>query len=141
MKPPRLRLLVVGLIILGILIAGFFGFRAIFAFKELRRHGSSPPLEEAFTVEILETDVELIRDWMTVPYVSRTYRVNPKALYDALGISPHGNEELSLLQLNEKYFPEQPGIVIELVKGVVLVNLQTPTAIPPETPATPSMIP
>lgn len=112
------RALILGLVFLGVLIVGFFGWRALFALREFRRHGGPPPpLAEA--VEKRETDVELIRDWMTVPYISMTYQVHPRELFDALGISPRGNEEKSLLQLNEEFFPEQPGIVIELVKAVV----------------------
>lgn len=125
MAPSRQRSLIVSLVIIGILIAGFFGLRAIFAFREFRRH-DPPPLAEALTEQIAETDVELIRDWMTIPYIARTYQVNPKVIYDALELSPKENGEKSLLQLNEEFFSNQPGIVIELVKDVVQTN-QSPT--------------
>jgi len=112
------RILILGLISLGVLIAGFFGFRALFALREFRKHGGPPPpLAEAF--EKRETDVELIRDWMTVPYISMTFQVNPRKLFDTLGVHPKENQEKSLLQLNEEFFPEEPGIVIELIKAVV----------------------
>ena len=127
MAPSRQRSLIVSLVIIGILIAGFFGLRAIFALREFRRH-DPPPLAEALTEQIAETDVELIRDWMTIPYIARTYQVNPRVLYDALEIAPRENGEKSLLQLNEKFFPDQPGIVIELIKDVVRANQ------PPATP-------
>ena len=129
------RALILGLVFLGVLIVGFFGWRALFALREFRRHGGPPPpLAEA--VEKRETDVELIRDWMTIPYISMTYQVHPRELFDALGISPRGNEEKSLLQLNEEFFPEQPGIVIELVKAVVQAAQanQIPDAPTPPTP-------
>ena len=130
------RALVLGLILLGVFIAGFFGLRAVFAFREYRRHGPPPlpplaPMEEA---PAAETDVELIRDWMTIPYISMTYQIHPKLLFDAVGISPRGNEEKSLAQLNEEFFPESPGLVIELVKAVIRVNQSVPTAIPLATP-------
>ena len=118
MSSKSQRALILGLIILGILIAGFFGWRALFALREFRRHGGPPPpLAEAF--EKRETDVGLIRDWMTIPYISKTYQVHPKALFGALGIHPMENEEKSLLQLNEEFFIDQPGIVIELIKATV----------------------
>lgn len=118
MSPRLQRVLILGLISLGILIVGFFGIRALFALREFRRHGGPPPpLAEA--LEKRETDVELIRDWMTIPYISMTYQVHPRELFDAIGISPRKNEERSLLQLNEEFFPDQPGVVIELIKAVV----------------------
>jgi len=124
--PSRQRSLIVSLCVIGILIAGFFGLRAIFALREFRRHGP-PPLAEAMAEQIVETDVELIRDWMTIPYIARTYQVNPKLLYDALGLSSNGNGEKSLSQLNEEFFSDQPGIVIELIKAVVQANQPPPT--------------
>ena len=138
MSHTKQRSLIAGLIVLGILIVGFFGLRALFAFREFRRHGGPPPLVEALNEQPTETDVELIRDWMTIPYISMTYRVHPKALFDALGINPRGNDEKSLLQLNEEFFPDKPGIVIELVKTAVQANQPPPTAIVPDAPIPPS---
>ncbi len=141
MTPVRQRRLILGLILIGFVIAGFFGLRALFALREYRRHGGPPPpLAEAFEKPpkaTTETDVELIRDWMTVPYIGMTYRVRAKTLFDALGISPQENEEKSLLQLNEEYFPDAPGIVIELVKATVKAHQPAPTVIVPDTPQTP----
>jgi hypothetical protein len=137
MRPSRQRAVVIGLIFVGVLIAGFFGLRAIFAFREFRRH-EPPPLAEALNEQVFETDVELIRDWMTVPYISRTYQVNPRTLFEALGLSRRGNEEKSLLQLNDEFFPDQPGIVNELVKAVVKANQPVPTGVIPNEPVTPA---
>jgi hypothetical protein len=143
MSPKVQRTLMLGLIIIGFVIAGFFGLRALFALREFRRHGGPPPpLAQAFDKtpkETMETDVELIRDWMTVPYIGMTYHVRPKTLFDALGISPQEqeNEEKSLLQLNEEYFPDAPGIVIELVKATVKAHQPVPTVIVPDTSPTP----
>ena len=134
MSPKKQRSLIIILIVLGVLVTGFFGLRAFHAFREFRRHGPPPPLAEAFDKEPpVETDVELIRDWMTVPYIATTYRVRPKALFDALGIPPRDNDEKSLVQLNEEFFPNQPGIVIELIKAAVQAN-QTPPAPPTAIP-------
>lgn len=132
------RALVLGLIVIGVLLAGFFGLRAVFAFREFRRHGPPPlPPLEALSQQEAETDVELIRDWMTVPYISQTYQVHPRVIFEALGIPPRGNEEKSLAQLNEEFFPQSPGLVIELVKAVIRANLPVPTPVPPATPVPP----
>ena len=75
---------------------------------------------------------------MTIPYISMAYQIHPKLLFDALGISPRENEEKSLAQLNEEFFPQSPGLVIELVKTVIRANQPTPTAIAPATPVPPA---
>ena len=133
----RQRALIFGLIGLGLLIAGFFGMRSFLAFREFRRHG--PPPLPALESSQIETDPELIRDWMTIGFLSHTYRLPPKALYEALGIRPNGNEDKSLKQLNDEYFPDQPGYVLETVKVAIQAFLPPPTGIPPATaiPAVP----
>jgi hypothetical protein len=133
------RAIILGLILLGVLTAGFFGLRAFVALRDFRRHGPPPvpSLVEALNEQPLETDVELIRDWMTVPYISKTYQVHPRILFDALGISPRGNEGKSLAQLNEEFFPQSPGLAIELVKAVIRAHQPPPTAVVPEAPHPP----
>ncbi|HSO10733.1 MAG TPA: hypothetical protein VLT51_00040 [Anaerolineales bacterium] len=125
--------IILGLIFVGVLIVFFFGLRAFFAFREFRRHGLPPHFAPA-EAQAAETDVELIRDWMTIPYISRAYHVHPKILFDALGITPRGNEEKNLAQLNEEFFPDTPGIVIESVKAAILANQPPPTPIIPANP-------
>jgi len=103
------------------------------AFREFRGHRPPPPF--APDAAQVETDVDLIRDWMTISYISRTYHVPSKILFDALGIPSRGNEEKSLAQLNEKYSPKTPGIIVEVVKATILANqppLPPVTAIPPQ---------
>jgi hypothetical protein len=120
MTRNKQRVLIVGLIGLGLIIAGFFGFRSLRAIKEFRGHGP-PPLSAAETQQI-ETDPELIRDWMTIPFVSRLYDVPPHRLFEAINIPPDDNKEKSIDQLNEEYFPQNPGYVLETVKAAVLAN-------------------
>lgn len=140
MSPGKQRILIMVLILFGILLAGFFGFRALFAFREFRRHGPPPlpPLAPMENAPATETDVELIRDWMTIPYIAMTYRVHPKVIFDALEISPRGNEDKSLAQLNEEFFPQSPGLVIELVKATIQAHQSAPTVDSPTPPAPPS---
>jgi len=127
MDPTRRRAVVSVLIIFGILAIGFFGLRTFHAFREFRGH-RPPPFENRQPV----TDVELIRDWMTIPFIARMYHVPPEILFDAIGIQPLGNKEKSHKEMNEKYFSEQQGIVEEKVKVAVSENL------PPTPPTTPT---
>ena len=134
MTPFRQRALVTILIGLGLLIVGFFGLRTVSAVREFRVHG--PPA--AFQTGLPETDVELIRDWMTISFISHTYSIPPRSLYDVLGIPPKGNEEKSLKQLNDEYFPDQPGYVLSMVKSTLQKDLphkaeSVPTAFSPPT--------
>jgi len=124
MITSRQRTLITILIVIGSVIVGFFGWRAFRAFNQVREH--RPPF--APDAEQIETDVELIRDWMTISYISKTYHVPSKILFNALGIPSRGNEEKSLAQLNERYSPEIPGIVVEVVKATILIR--QPTLLP-----------
>jgi len=132
MTPIKQRLLILGLIGLGVLIVGFFGIRAFHAFR--RFDGHRPPPFPPSGAEPVETDVSLIRDWMTIGYISHTYRVPPKFLYEALNIKPNGNEEKSLKDLNDEYFPDQPALVVELVKAAIQATMTPPVA--PSAPTT-----
>jgi len=141
MTTSKQRFLIAGLIIIGVVFVGFFGLRFLRVFKEFRGH-RPPPFEPA-SADAPETDVELIREWMTIGFISHTYRTPPNLLYKALGISPKDNEEKSLEQLNEEYFPDTPGYVIATVKAAILANQaapnKAPTAPVPETAKPPEM--
>jgi len=126
----RRQLINTVLIALGILIILFFGIRALHAFRQFNGH-HAPPMDH------VETDVELIRDWMTVPFISRMYHVPEDILFQSLGISPEENRDKSLKLLNQEYFPDQDGYVIVVVKSTILAHqpaatpLPDPSAIPP----------
>lgn len=123
------RFLVIALTIFGALLIIFFGMRAFHAFRKFNGHRPPPP-----SSEFIETDVELIRDWMTIPFIARMYFVPEKFIYEALDISPKDNRDKSLAEINDEYFPETDGLVIELVKAAVLAHQPPPTPVPPVTP-------
>ena len=129
MSPAKQRLLITALIVLGILFVGFFGLRAVRAARHMRDGGYAPsnlpPLPS-------ETDVELIRDWMTIPYIARTYGVPDRMLFIGLRIADEGNREKSLKELNDEYFPDQAGFVLDEVKKAITIH-RPPT--PPTAPA------
>jgi hypothetical protein len=114
------RALVIGLIILGILFTAFFGMRAFHAFRKFNGHRPTPPGK-------VETDVELIRDWMTIPFISRMYQVSPEVLFEALDFSPQKDHSKSLRVLNKEYYPDKTGYVLNVVKETILAHQPTPT--------------
>jgi len=131
---PRQRNFVIGLIIIGLMIIGFFGLRTARAFRQFHGHRPPPPFEG----EHVETDVSLIRDWMTIPFISRMYHVPPPILFEALKIPEQGNKERSLKQLNEKYYPEDNGVVLEKIKTTISANQPQQIQGNPDTPIVPS---
>jgi hypothetical protein len=143
MTPARIRMLVFVLIFLGGVIVGFFGLRALRAFREFGGHPPPPP-PSAGDVEQIETDVELLRQWMTIPFISKMYHVPPNVLFDALGIPANKNREKSLQRLNKEYFPRAEGIVLEKIRAAVLANqplqMQENPQIP-VVPVTPTLAP
>lgn len=123
------RLLFITLSVLGVILILFFGLRAFRAFNKFDRHRPPP-----FAGEI-QTDVETIEEWMTIPFVSHNYGVPPDILFDALSIDPKGKDDFkkSLAQLNEEYFPDADGYVLATVKATVLAHQPPPTPVPPAT--------
>jgi hypothetical protein len=133
MHLSKRRVLTISLIAIGILTVGFFGLRTARAIRQFQGH---PPLPPSAT-EHVETDVELIRDWMTVPFVSKMYHVRQHILFDSLGIPEQGNREKSLKQLNEEYYPASEGIVLEKIKAAILANQSQQIHTNPNTPIVP----
>jgi hypothetical protein len=75
---------------IALIIALLFGGRAAWRLGH-RLAGPPPPPRQ--------TDVSQIADWMSVPYVSRAYRVPESELYRALGVEPEGRRVHSLRDL------------------------------------------
>ncbi len=127
------RVLVISLIFIGLVIIGFFGWQTARAFRQFHGHRPLHP----FATPHVETDVNLIRDWMTIPFISRMYLVPSYVLFEALGIPERGNREKSLRQLNEEYYPEAEGIVLEKIKAAVRLNQPRPIPTMTATPVGP----
>jgi hypothetical protein len=122
------KILITTLIVLGVLLVIFFGMRAFRPFREF--HGHRPPPGS------IETDVTLIRDWMTIPYIAQRYYVPGEKLFEAVKIPPPGNKDKSLLQLNNEYYPDQRDFVLETIKADILAH-QPPTPPAPSPTAEP----
>ena len=119
--PKKQRALVIGLILLGVMFTAFFGMRAFHAYKQFNGHRPPPPGRPGK----VETDVELIRGWMTVPFIAELYHVPEAAIFEALKIPPFENREKSLRDLNQDYYPDANGYVLGTVKATVK-KLQPP---------------
>jgi hypothetical protein len=68
------------------------------------------------------------------------YHVKPHLLFETLEIPEQENREKSLRQLNDKYYPQEEGVVLEKVKAAVQAEITNrPQAIQtnPNTPLSP----
>lgn len=128
------KILTILIIAAGAAFLIFFGARAMHAFNKMRGHGPfnhRPPIAE-------ETDVELIRDWMTIPYIAHTYAVPDQYLFEQVGIPfDKQNRKKSLQELNASFFPNDDGIVLEKVKAAVKEFQENPPPPPPDKPGAP----
>jgi len=122
------RILFIALSILGVMLILFFGLRALRAFKKFDGH--RPPR----IAEELQSDVNDIEDWMTIPFISHNYGVPPDIIFDALRIDPKENHKKSLKQLNDEFYPEQDGYVLETVRATILAHQPPPTPVLPDPP-------
>lgn len=110
--PPLSRkwqILIIGLILFGLLLIGFFGLRAVRSYIYLQQTGLEPGV----------TDVEAIRGWMTIPYIATAYTVPEDYIFTQLNLPAEGNRDKSIADLNHTYARGQPGVILEAVKAAV----------------------
>lgn len=100
------RRLFIVIIILGIFLVLFFGFRTVRSYIRLQRMGLTPGT----------TDVEAIRGWMTVPYIAAAYGIPEEYIFQQIGISAEENQKKSLSQLNRQYAFGEKGVIVNAVK-------------------------
>ena len=103
------HILIIGLIVLGVILVMFFGFRAVRSYLRIQQTGLQPGV----------SDVELIRGWMTIPYIAAAYGVPEAYLFKQIGIPPDGNENKSLGQLNREYAPGEQAVILNAAKAAV----------------------
>jgi hypothetical protein len=103
------RWLVPVVIAVGMLLAIFFGVRTAHAFANMRHAGFHPRV----------VSVDGIQDWMTVPGLARMFNVPPDYIFQHIGVSQQSSQHSSLKALNRRYFPDQPGLVVNRVKEAV----------------------
>lgn len=119
-------------ITLALILVVLFGGLA--AWRLARRMAGSPPPPR-------QADVSLIADWMSVPYVSRAYRVPESELYAALGVDREGRQVQSLRELAQetgRSRDEVVTIVRETVSAWQAAHPRPgPSELPPSKPGAP----
>lgn len=106
-RNPRFYL--ISLIILGIGLTIFFGGRALRNFQRVR------------TLKIGggETNVELIRGWMTVDYITKMYHVPPEVILKPLNLPVEPNMRKSLGTLIKSSGTPDPQGMLEEIKSSI----------------------
>ncbi len=110
--PPRSRrekILTTGLMVVGIILIIFFGFRAVRSFLRIQFTSLEPGV----------TDVELIRGWMTIPYIAAAYDVPEEYIFEQIGIPQEGNQDKGLYRLNRDYFEGEPGAILKVIQEAI----------------------
>ncbi len=132
------KILAFAFIVLGAAAILFFGMRAFRSMNKMRGHGpfGKPPAAS-------QTDINLIRDWMTIPYIAKMYNVPPEALFKSLDLKQINKQDfikkeydkMSLKELNDALHPEQDGVILNHIRAVIQAMQKRQR--PPEFPATP----
>lgn len=104
--------------ITSILIAIFLGNRIF------QRIGHRPPPIPR------QTDVNLIQEWMTIPFIARSYSVPEPLLFEKLGIDHETNKRSNLSSLATKS-GRSTQQVIDLVKETITTFQANPQPAPP----------
>ncbi|MCB9098430.1 MAG: hypothetical protein H6632_02735 [Anaerolineales bacterium] len=103
------RLIFISLLVVGLLLIGFFGLRAVGSYIRIQQTGLEPGV----------TDVEAIRGWMTIPYIAQAYQVPESFIFEQLNIPAEGNRKKSLRDLNREQTAGNPGALTEAVKTAI----------------------
>ncbi len=130
-QPTWLVILITLAILAGFGLTAFYGVRAMRSYRELHRARLHPN----------ETDVSLIRGWMTVPYIARAYHVPETLFWQDLGIPEQGNRAKSLRTLDRTYEGGRPGVVLSRVQEIILQYQKEHPPAPTGRPGLPTSTP
>ncbi|MEZ5537417.1 MAG: hypothetical protein R3F02_17575 [Thiolinea sp.] len=103
------KYLFTALIIAGVCLILFFGFKSVRSFLLISFTG----LEQGVA------DVSEIRGWMTIPYIAAAYRVPEDKIYQAAGIPPATNSHHSLRKLGHNYYADNPRLILDKVQQAI----------------------
>jgi hypothetical protein len=104
------RKLILFLLVAGLLLSAFFGFRAVRSLMRMPPRGQLEPIR---------TNVEDIRGWMTLDYISHVYKVPLPYLFEQLNLPADTNPKTSLADLNQKFYSGQPGAILPTIKQII----------------------
>ena len=108
-RSRRERILTTSLIVVGIILILFFGFRAVRSFLRIQFTSLDPGV----------TDVELIRGWMTVPYIATSYSVPEEYIFEQIGVPQEGNQNKGLYRLNRDYYEGEPEAILKVIQEAI----------------------
>jgi hypothetical protein len=100
--------------LLAVFAAGFFALRTV-------RHA----------IYWSQHKDETIRPWMSVHYVSRSYRVPPPVLYQAIGLSPAPHDRRPLREIALEQHRPVDALILELQKAIDAIRQQHQLPPPP----------
>jgi hypothetical protein len=100
------RFYLITLFIIGVALAIFFGSRAFRNFNHIRERKIGGG----------ETNVELIRGWMTVDYITKMYHVPPDVVLKAFNLPVASNQNRSLGSLIKATGTSNPEDLLAQVK-------------------------
>jgi hypothetical protein len=120
-SPPRWQEIIIVLaVVAGLALTALFSFRLYRSIVTMRHNRLGPGA----------TDVSLIQGWMTVPYISKAYRIPEQTLWQDLAIPARGNRIKNLYLLDRDYAGGKTGVILNRVKSIV----QAYQSLPPPTP-------
>ena len=109
--------MVLGALALVILVTGLFAVRTVRRAMFWRTHRD-----------------EVIRPWMSIPYIAHSYRVPPRVLYQALGIPPQPHDRRPLKKIAREQNRSVDEITSVLLDAIARERVNHPTAAPPPEP-------
>jgi hypothetical protein len=77
---------------------------------------------------------ETIRPWMSVHYISRSYRVPPHLLYQAIGLSPAPRDRRPLREIAHEQNRPVEALILELQNAITAERQQHHPPTPPPAP-------
>jgi hypothetical protein len=109
--------LVVAVFVLAVIVTGLFGVRTVRRAIYWQNHRD-----------------ETIRPWMSVRYVSRSYRVPPHVLYQAIGLSPVPHDRRPIREIAREQHRPVEELISELQNAIVQARSSPTTQTPPPPP-------
>jgi hypothetical protein len=78
---------------------------------------------------------EVIRPWMSIPYVAHSYRVPPRVLYETLAIPPQLHDRRPLRQIALEQNRPVDEVISALSDAIARERASRPPGAPPSAPA------
>lgn len=76
---------------------------------------------------------EVIRPWMSVPYVAHSYRVPPRVLYESLRIPPQPHDRRPIREIARQQ-NRSVNDIIQTLESTIARERATPQGLPPPSP-------